>query len=50
MPSSETQRDHFPDGIDAFAVACDAGKTTELRPSAVAVHNDCDMFREQFRL
>jgi hypothetical protein len=46
----ETEGDHLSDGIDAFAMACDSRKTAEFSPSAVTVHDDCDMFREQFRL
>lgn len=46
----QAEGDHLSDGIDAFAMACDAGETSEFRPPAVAVHDDRDMFRKQFRL
>jgi hypothetical protein len=46
----QAEGDHLPDGIDTFAMACDARETAELRPPTVAIHDDRDMFREQFRL
>jgi hypothetical protein len=46
----QAERDHLPDSIDAFAMACDARETAKFRPPTIAVHDDRDMFGEQFRL
>ena len=50
MPSSRAEGDHLSDRIDPFTMARNTGKTAEFRPPAVAVHDDRDMFRKQFRL
>ena len=45
----QTEGNHLSDGVDPFAMASDAGESPEFRPPTVAVHDDRDMFRQQFR-
>ncbi len=46
----QAQADHLPYGVDAFTVTSNTGKSTEFRPTSVAVHDHGDMFREEVQL